>query len=92
MGWTASTRTPCATATPTATCPRLEARRQFDEIRVALSRSTDKLVLLEPPAASVLAELHVSQLPGHYTITWDSLLELLRTEEMSNRGRRRLPG
>ena len=27
---------------------RFEARRLFDEMRVALSRSTDKLVLLEP--------------------------------------------
>ncbi len=63
--------------------PRLEARRQFDEMRVALSRSTDKLVLLEAADAPVLAELGVGQLPGHYTIGWDSLLELLRSEEMS---------
>jgi hypothetical protein len=63
--------------------PRLEARRQFDEMRVALSRSTDKLVLLEPSSALVLRELGVQQLPGHHTIGWDSLLELLRTEEMS---------
>ncbi len=63
--------------------PRLEARRQFDEMRVAISRSTDKLVLLEAPNAPVLKELGVQRLPGHYTIGWDSLLELLRTEEMS---------
>jgi hypothetical protein len=63
--------------------PQLEARRQFDEMRVALSRSTDKLVILEPSSAPVLNELGIHQLPGHYTITWDSLLELLRTEEMS---------
>jgi hypothetical protein len=52
-------------------------------MRVALSRSTDKLVLLEPPTASVLKELNVQRLPGHYTISWDSLREMLRTEEMS---------
>jgi hypothetical protein len=63
--------------------PQLEARRQFDEMRVALSRSTDKLVLLEPATASVLGELGIHHLPGHYTIGWDSLLELLRTEQMS---------
>ena len=63
--------------------PRLEARRQFDEMRVAISRSTDKLVLLETASAPVLKELGVQRLPGHYTIAWDSLLELLRTEEMS---------
>jgi hypothetical protein len=68
---------------PNSHLPQLEARRQFDEMRVALSRSTDKLVLLEPPNAPVLAELGVGQLPGHYRIGWDSLLELLRTEEMS---------
>jgi hypothetical protein len=68
---------------PHSNLPRLEARRQFDEMRVALSRSTDKLVLLEPPTAPVLDELGVEQLPGHYVISWDSLLELLRTEEMS---------
>ena len=63
--------------------PRLEARRQFDEMRVAISRSTDKLVLLEAPNAPVLKELGVQRLPGHYTVAWDSLLELLRTEQMS---------
>ena len=68
---------------PNSSLPRLEARRQFDEMRVALSRSTDKLVLLEPSNAEVLTELGVSQLPGHYTMGWDNLLELLRTEEMS---------
>lgn len=68
---------------PNSNLPRLEARRQIDEIRVALSRSTDKLVLLEAPGAPVLAELGVNRLPGHYTVGWDSLLELLRTEEMS---------
>lgn len=68
---------------PYSNLPRLEARRQFDEMRVALSRSTDKLVLLESSSAPVLNELGIHQLPGHYTIAWDSLLDLLRTEEMS---------
>jgi len=68
---------------PHSNLPRLAARREFDEMRVALSRSTDKLVLLEDPAAHVLAELGVAELPGCYTVAWDSLLELLRTEQMS---------
>jgi hypothetical protein len=63
--------------------PRLEARRQFDEMRVALSRSTDKLVLLEATSAPVLRELGVQRLLGHYAVSWDNLLELLRTEELS---------
>lgn len=63
--------------------PRLEARRLFDEIRVALSRSTARLVLLEAPGAAVLDELEVHRLGGRHVIDWDSLLEILKTEEMS---------
>ena len=63
--------------------PRLEARRVFDEIRVALSRSTDKLILLEPPSAAVLTELQINRLDGCYTVGWESLLEMLKSEEMS---------
>lgn len=68
--------------------PRFEARRLFDEMRVALSRSTQNLVLLEPADAPVLAELGIgsnSRLPAHEfgSIEWDDLIELLRTEEMS---------
>lgn len=63
--------------------PRLEARRLIDEMRVALSRSTDKLVLLEPPSAPILAELGVDGLEGHFVVGWESLLEILGTEEMS---------
>lgn len=62
---------------------RFEARRLFDEMRVALSRSTDKLVILEPAPAPVLRELDVANLPGHFVLAWDALLEMLRTEEMS---------
>ncbi|MEZ4664165.1 MAG: AAA family ATPase [Caldilineaceae bacterium] len=68
--------------------PRFEARRLFDELRVALSRSTQNLVLLEPADAPVLAEIGIT--PNHTfaphefsAVTWDDLLELLRTEEMS---------
>ena len=62
---------------------RFEARRLFDEIRVALSRSTDKMILLEPADAEVLAALKVAQLPGNLRISWDDLLETLRNEELS---------
>ncbi|MCB0087381.1 MAG: AAA family ATPase [Caldilineaceae bacterium] len=68
--------------------PRFEARRLFDELRVALSRSTQNLVLLEPATAPVLAEIGIT--PHHNftpqelsTVAWDDLIELLRTEEMS---------
>ena len=52
-------------------------------MRVALSRSTDKLVLLEPAHAPVLRELDVASLAGQLILTWDALLEVLGTEEMS---------
>jgi hypothetical protein len=66
--------------------PHLEARRLFDTMRVALSRSTDKLILLDAPTAPVLAALGFgdpASLEGYHVITWESLLDLLHTEEMS---------
>lgn len=62
---------------------RFEARRIFDEIRVALSRSTERLILLEAPDAPVLAALNASEIPGILTIRWPDLLETLQTEEVS---------
>ncbi|MFN8495161.1 MAG: AAA family ATPase [Caldilineaceae bacterium] len=72
----------CATSTGD-NIPKFEARRLFDEIRVALSRCTDKLVLLEPANAPVLTELAVHQVPGALTISWQDLLELLQLDDMS---------
>jgi hypothetical protein len=63
--------------------PRFEARRLFDEIRVALSRSTEKIVLLEPANAPVLQELGIHEIPGVSTISWEALTDTLQTEEMS---------
>jgi hypothetical protein len=62
---------------------RFEARRIFDEIRVALSRSTERLILLEAADAPVLAALNVGEIPGILTIRWPDLLETLQTEELS---------
>lgn len=67
----------------TETLPYYEARRIFDEVRVALSRTTDKLVLLETADAAVLSELGIHDLPGVFTTRWDELLEMLQGEEMS---------
>ena len=63
--------------------PLFEARRLMDEMRVAISRSTDKLVLFEAPDAAVLEALNIDHIAGHYTTTWGALRDLLRTEEMS---------
>ena len=62
---------------------RFEARRLFDEIRVALSRSTEKIILLDAVDAPVLTELGVDQLPGVGTLKWDALIDTLQTEDMS---------
>lgn len=61
----------------------LDARRLIDEMRVALSRSTDKLIFLEQPNAAVLEALAIDNVTGHYTITWSALRDLLHTEQMS---------
>ncbi len=63
--------------------PLLEARRRIDEMRVALSRSTDKLIILDPPQAPVFRELGLDPFDSHHLISWDALRDLLRTEQMS---------
>jgi hypothetical protein len=63
--------------------PRFEARRLFDEIRVALSRSTDNLVLLERSDAPVLQALAIEYVDGCVEMGWADLVETLQTEEMS---------
>ncbi len=63
--------------------PRFEARRLFDEIRVALSRSTDNLVLLEPADAPVLQALEIELVDGVIEVGWADLVESLQNEEMS---------
>ncbi|MCB9158724.1 MAG: AAA family ATPase [Caldilineaceae bacterium] len=63
--------------------PRFEARRLFDEVRVALSRSTDNLILLEAPDAPVLQELQLQAIDGVQRVTWTDLIETLQMEEMS---------
>ena len=62
---------------------RLEARRLFDEMRVALSRSTDRLVIMDSPDAAVLSALAINEIPGVLTIRWPDLIETLQTEDLS---------
>ncbi|MDQ3248617.1 MAG: hypothetical protein M3Q45_05345, partial [Chloroflexota bacterium] len=63
--------------------PKFEARRLFDEMRVALSRSTNKIVLLEAATAPVLTELAITELLGTLTVAWDDLIELLQLDDLS---------
>jgi len=65
------------------TIPRFEARRFFDEMRVALSRSTDRLVILEEAGAPVLDALEIDTIPGIVGIRWSELIETLESEELS---------
>lgn len=64
--------------------PLYEARRIFDEVRVALSRSTDRIIFLDSPDAPVFNELGFNQLDSIFPIGWDDLLDLLRNEEVSD--------
>jgi len=66
-----------------AAIPLFEARRIFDEMRVALSRSTNRLVILEAADAPVLAALEIQEIPGVLPIRWQDLVETLQTEELS---------
>ena len=53
-------------------------------MRVALSRATEKLVLLEQPTAAVLTDFGLwIRWMGAMSSRWESLLDLLRNEEMS---------
>lgn len=63
--------------------PRFEARRIFDEIRVALSRSTDRLAILEAADAPVVRALALDDVPNVRTVAWQALVESLQTEELS---------
>jgi hypothetical protein len=63
--------------------PQLEARRLFDEMRVALSRSTNRLVLVEPRDAAVFAELRLDQVQGCLHLGWRELVDFLRAEDMT---------
>lgn len=62
--------------------PLLEARRLFDEMRVALSRSTNRLIFVEKPNAEVFSELGLAAV-GSVTLGWNELIELLQAEEMT---------
>jgi hypothetical protein len=63
--------------------PLFEARRLFDEMRVALSRSTEKIILLEDMDAPVLAELKIEELSGVGQLSWDALIDTLLTDDMT---------
>ncbi|MEM7535908.1 MAG: UvrD-helicase domain-containing protein [Chloroflexota bacterium] len=63
--------------------PLFEARRIFDELRVALSRSTNTLVLLDAADAPVFEALQITEIEGYRQISWHDLMDRFETEDMS---------
>ncbi len=62
--------------------PQMEARRLIDQMRVALSRSTSRLVLLEAPDAPVFTALEFDPATA-VTLALPDLVEFLRSEDMT---------
>jgi hypothetical protein len=62
--------------------PLLEARRLFDEMRVALSRSTNRLVLLAAGDARIFNDLELRKL-NTLRLDWRELVEFLQADEMT---------
>ncbi|OQY48618.1 MAG: hypothetical protein B6242_01900 [Anaerolineaceae bacterium 4572_78] len=61
----------------------LQARHLLDKVRVALSRSTDTLVIFEQEGVSLPAEWPLEEVSGQFPITLNALLERLQSEEMT---------
>jgi hypothetical protein len=62
----------------------LEARRLIDQMRVALSRSTNRLVFLEAPDASVFAQLDFAPADSALLLSLGELTELLQGDQMTD--------
>lgn len=62
---------------------QLEARRLIDQMRVALSRSTNRLILLEEPSAAVFAAIGFDPTADALALSFPELIEFLGAEEMT---------
>lgn len=63
--------------------PLLEARRLIDQMRVALSRSTNRIVLIENADAPVFDELDFDAATSGVRVDLPALVEILQGEEMT---------
>lgn len=63
--------------------PHMEARRLIDQMRVALSRSTSRLALLEPVESPVFTALGFDPAQDAVSMSLPDLVEFLRGEDMT---------
>lgn len=63
--------------------PQMEARRLIDQMRVALSRSTSRIVFVEPPDAPVFARLGFDAAADAIALGWNELVEFLQADTMT---------
>lgn len=63
--------------------PQMEARRLIDQMRVAISRSTSRIVFVEPPDAPVFARLGFDPATDAITLGWTELAEFLQADMMT---------
>ncbi len=64
--------------------PLLEARRLIDQMRVALSRSTSRLILLDEAQATIFGELGIVAGESALQLPLTELVELLQGEQMTD--------
>ncbi len=63
--------------------PQMEARRLIDQMRVALSRSTSRIVFVEPPDADVFDALDFDGNVNAIALGWDEFAEFLQADTMT---------
>ena len=63
--------------------PQMEARRLIDQMRVALSRSTSRIVFVEPPDADVFDALDFDANVNAIALGWDEFAEFLQADTMT---------
>ncbi len=63
--------------------PQMEARRLIDQMRVALSRSTSRIVFVESPDADVFGALDFDPRENAIGLGWDEFVEFLQADTMT---------
>ena len=63
--------------------PQMEARRLIDQMRVALSRSTSRIIFVESPDAAVFDALEFDAKAAAIALGWSELAEFLQADMMT---------
>jgi hypothetical protein len=63
--------------------PQMEARRLIDQMRVALSRSTSRIIFVEPPDAAVFSALDFDAAADAIALGWGELADFLQADTMT---------